>query len=219
MRRSRLFLTGVLVITAIVVVFGGDIRQAAYRLVTKDMFVDADRDPFDPGPAIGSHFPGLNARYQGNNVKLLSPFAGPRGTVLVALRSVDWCPFCMKQLIQLQQHRAAFDAAGIGLVAITYDTPEAQQRFARDQGISIPLISDIDATTFKTLGILNNDYQPGDDHYGIPFPGMIIVDAQGKVAGKLFVAGYRSRVSAEASANYAIAVLGEDSPSTSTHNQ
>ena len=42
---------------------------------------------------------------------------------VVASRSFDWCPYCMRQIIQLQEEKAGFDAAGIGMVAITYDDP------------------------------------------------------------------------------------------------
>ncbi len=208
MRSSRFFLAGAFAIAAIIFFFADETRQTAYNIATRDMFVSADTDNFDPGPAIGSDFPGLNARYHNQTISLLTPFAGTEGTLLVALRSVDWCPFCMKQLIQLQQHRAGFDAAGLGLVAITYDDPQTQQRFIDKRGITIPLLSDIDAISFKTLGILNREYQPGDEHYGIPYPGVIIVDRHGKVAGKLFVEAYSSRVDAASTLAYARRVLG-----------
>jgi len=179
------------------------VKQAAYDKVTENMFVPADIDNFDPGPAVGSHFPGVHASYQGQVVRQLTDFAGPRGTVLVASRSLSWCPFCMKQMIQLQEHKAEFDAAGIALVAITYDAPDVQQAFANERDITIPLLSDIDAMSFKTLGILNAGYQPGDDHYGIPYPGMIIIDTGGVVVGKLFVEAYSKRVDSQAALSYA----------------
>ncbi len=190
--------------------FRDPIKQAAYDRLTRDMFVAGDSDDFDPGPAVGSHFPGLNAVHGGRRIQLLEEFAGPRGTVLVASRSLDWCPYCMRQMIHLQQHKPDFDAAGIGLVAITYDTPEQQQAFARAHGITIPLLSDIDALSFKTLGILNERYQPGDFQYGIPHPGMIVIDPRGQVVGKLFVEAYSQRVASEAALAFAIEVLGEE---------
>ncbi|TXS95451.1 peroxiredoxin family protein [Parahaliea maris] len=183
------------------------VKQAAYDKVTENMFVPADTDDFDPGPAVGSHFPGVHARYQGQVIRQLADFAGPRGTVLVASRSMSWCPYCMKQMIQLQEHKADFDAAGIGLVGITYDAPEIQQAFAAERGITIPLLSDVDALSFKTLGILNAEYQPGDDHYGIPYPGMIVINPEGVVAGKLFIEAYSSRVDSRAALSYARQVL------------
>ena len=50
----------------------------------------------------------------------------------------------------------------------------------------------------KALGILNVDYAPGDDHYGIPYPGIFILDASMTIQGKLFLASYAQRVDASA---------------------
>lgn len=179
----------------------------AYDRITQDMFVAVDNDSFDPGPAVGSRFPGLQASYQGRAVTLIDEFAGPNGTVLIASRSLDWCPYCMRQMIQLQENRAGFEDAGIGMVAITYDDPEQQRAFIEKFGITIPVLSDVNALTFKTLGILNSDYEPGDFQYGIPYPGMIVIDPAGNVVGKLFLEAYSSRVDSAAALDFARGVL------------
>ncbi len=196
--------------TVTIYLYQDEVKEAAYSRLTDDMFLPADTDAFDPGPAVGSLFPGLRASYQGKEITLLTPFAGAHGTVLVASRSLDWCPYCMKQMVQLQEHKADFDKAGIGLVAITYDTPEEQKTFADAQGITIPLLSDIDAMSFKTLGILNEQYEEGDMQYGIPHPGMIVIDPQGKIVGKLFLEAYSTRVDSAAALAFAKTALEID---------
>lgn len=188
--------------------FREPLREFVYAQLTRDMFVDADTDDFDPGPVLGSSFPGLRATYAGQPITLLAPFAGRRGTLLVASRSLDWCPFCMRQMIQLQQSKADFDAAGIGMVAITYDDPALQRAFVDKHHISIPVLSDMDALTFRTLGILNEDYGPGDSRYGIPHPGMMVIDSNGIVVGKLFLEDYSARVDSTAALAFAKAALG-----------
>ncbi len=194
--------------TALIYIFRVDIKESAFNKLTENMFVPADNDSFDPGPALGSTFPGVRALYQGREINLLNPFAGTNGIAFVASRSLDWCPYCMKQLVQLQQYKADFDAAGISLVAITYDTPDLQQQFIDKFGITIPVLSDINALTFKTLGILNTDYVPGDPQYGIPYPGMIVIDTQGQVVGKLFLEAYSVRVDSPAALAFASEALG-----------
>jgi peroxiredoxin len=189
--------------------FRQQIKEAAYDSITENMFVEEDSDSFDPGPAIGSRFPGLNATYRGDTITLIEPFAGPAGTLLMASRSFDWCPYCMKQMIELNRSAQAFADAGIGLVAITYDSPEQQQAFAERHGITVPILSDVDTLSFRTLGILNPDYQPGDTAYGIPYPGMIIIAPDGRVVGKLFLEGYSTRVSAAAALTYASQQLAQ----------
>ena len=187
--------------------FRAPVKEAAYGALTANMFVAVDSDAFDPGPAIGSRFPGVNATWRGEEVRRLEGFAGPNGTVFVATRSADWCPYCMKQMIQLQEHKAAYDEAGIGIVAMTYDEPGLQQAFVDKWGIEYPLLHDVDTLSFKTLGILNKSYDPGDDAYGIPYPGTIVIDPQGTVVGKLFLEAYSVRVDALSALQFALESL------------
>ena len=201
-----------LLVLALAYVFREPLKELAFTVLTQNMFVARDNDDFDPGPATGSFFPGLQATYQGRRITLINEFAGRNGTVFIASRSVDWCPYCMRQMIQLQEHKAGFDAAGIGMVAITYDEPALQQAFIDKFAITIPVLADVDALSFKTLGILNEDYMPGDFQYGIPHPGMIVIDPAGKVVGKLFLEAYSSRVDAAAALAFARTALGIDTP-------
>ncbi|MFK7733822.1 MAG: redoxin domain-containing protein [Pseudomonadales bacterium] len=103
----------------------------------------------------------------------------------------------MAQFVQLQSKLSDFTAAGIGLVGLTYDAPETQQTFVQKNSIEYPFLSDIDAFTVKALGILDQGYAPGDGAYGIPYPGIFIVDANRKIVGKVFIDGYSKRVTAE----------------------
>jgi len=197
-----------LLTVGIMYVFREPIKEMAFARLTQDMFVSGDNDDFDPGPAVGSRFPGLQAIYNGRTVTLLDEFAGVNGTAFIASRSYDWCPYCMRQMIQLQETKADFDAAGIGMVAITYDEPALQQVFIDKFDITIPVLSDVDALTFKTLGILNEEYVTGDFQYGIPHPGMIVIDPHGTVVGKLFLEAYSSRVDSLAALAFAKSALG-----------
>lgn len=103
----------------------------------------------------------------------------------------------------MQAYLDSFRQAGIGVVAITYDSPELQQQFVDKAGLHYPLISDIDAASMQALGILNTQYQPGDANYGIPYPGIFVVDPEGTIVGKLFLEGYTTRVDAAAVLDYA----------------
>ncbi|MDG2047515.1 MAG: redoxin domain-containing protein [Halioglobus sp.] len=188
------------------------LKQLVFAQITQDMFVTEDTDSFDPGPAINSHFPGLQAIYQGRSITLINEFTGVNGTVIIASRSFEWCPYCMRQIIQLQEHKAEFEEAGVGMVAITYDDPTLQQAFIDKFDITIPVVSDVNGLSFKTLGILNEEFKPGEFQYGIPHPGMIVVNPDGKVVGKLFLEAYSSRVSATAALAFARTTLGLDLP-------
>jgi len=211
MRNALSIITALLLLLlALAYLFREPLKEIAFARLTQDMFVASDSDDFDPGPAVGSHFPGLQATYQGRTVTLINEFASVNGTVFLASRSYDWCPYCMRQLIQLQENKASFDAAGISIVAITYDEPALQQAFIDKFAVTIPVLSDVSALSFKTLGILNENYSAGDLHYGIPHPGMIIIDPAGEVVGKLFLEDYSSRVDAMAALAFARTALGLD---------
>ena len=110
--------------------------------------------------------------------------------------------------MQLQEQVANFKEAGIGIVAITYDSPELQQVFIDAASITYPLLSDIDAATIKTLGILNEQYEPGETAYGIPHPGVFVIDPGMNIVGKIFVEDYQVRVDGEGTLAYALQVLG-----------
>ncbi|MFT4519541.1 MAG: peroxiredoxin [Halioglobus sp.] len=113
----------------------------------------------------------------------------------------------MVQFVQLQSNLQAFQDAGINVVAITYDSPELQQQFIDKNSISYPFLSDIDAHTVNALGILNEDHQPGDDNYGIPHPGIFVVNSDKKIVGKIVLDSYQKRVDAQAVLAYAIQQL------------
>jgi peroxiredoxin len=211
-RTLKILAALLLLVLALAYVFREPLKELAFAVLTQTMFVASDNDDFDPGPAVGSNFPGLQATYQGRSITLINEFAGRNGTVFIASRSFDWCPYCMRQMIQLQDYKADFDAAGIGMVAITYDAPARQQAFIDKFGITIPLLSDVDALSFKTLGILNEEYQPGDFQFGIPHPGMIVIAPTGKVVGKLFLEAYSARVDSAATLAFARTALGIDHP-------
>jgi peroxiredoxin len=92
---------------------------------------------------------------------------------------------------------------------ITYDAPDLQRAFIDASNIDYPLISDVDAATMIALGILNEAYAPGEDAYGIPHPGVFVVNPEHEIVGKIFIESYRERVDAEGTLRYALEVLAD----------
>jgi len=95
------------------------------------------------------------------------------------------------------------------VVALTYDSPQQQQAFVEKNQIDYPFLSDVEAYSVNALGILNQQYQPGDKNYGIPYPGIFILNPKLEIVGKIFVDGYKTRVSADAVLAYALESLNE----------
>ena len=97
--------------------------------------------------------------------------------------------------MELQQHLDAIRREGLGVAAISYDSIGALKSFADRQHITYPLLSDPDSKIIRAFDILNETTKPGTLTYGIPYPGIYVVDAQGKVLSKYFEDDYKDRVS------------------------
>ena len=97
--------------------------------------------------------------------------------------------------MELQQNLDRIRKEGLGVAAISYDSIGALKSFADRQHIAYPLLSDPDSKIIRAYDILNETTKPGTLTYGIPYPGVYIVDAQGKVVSKYFEDDYRDRVS------------------------
>lgn len=82
---------------------------------------------------------------------------------------------------------------GIEVAAMTYDKREAGRKFTQRAGIEFPILQDVNQVHVKRFGILNRDYAPGHRVYGIPHPGMLLLDNKGVVRFKLAEEGYRKR--------------------------
>ena len=105
--------------------------------------------------------------------------------------------------MQLQGSLGTYEQAGIGVLTLTYDSPTLQQAFVDKFSITYPLLSDVDAASVTALGILDTEYRPGDSNYGIPYPGVFVLDTKQQVVGKVFIDGYEKRVDAAGVLAYA----------------
>lgn len=144
-----------------------------------------------PGLAIGKPAPDFALKNQDGETVQLSELTKQGQVALVFYRSADWCPFCQKHLIELQAGLAEIKAAGVQLVGISYDNPEALKRFAAKQNLGFPLLSDSGSKTIKAYGLLNEDASGRAE--GVPHPVTLIVDSAGVIRAKLGFDGYRQR--------------------------
>ena len=107
--------------------------------------------------------------------------------------------------------------SGIGIAAISYDSPAVLADFAERRGITYPLLADVGSSVVTEFGILNTVAAEGmgpnqDDPdviadvakyvsvfgstqaiVGTPFPGTFMLDAQGHVSSRFFEEFYRER--------------------------
>lgn len=83
---------------------------------------------------------------------------------------------------------------GIALFAISNDPVPHLAEFADEEGVTFPLLSDDGSAFIRRLGILNDLIDPGEPRYGIPFPGVYALSADGSVLRKYFYQHYRERI-------------------------
>jgi peroxiredoxin len=145
------------------------------------------------GPQAGQAVPDFRLQDAQGKVWTRDSIMGPKGAMLVFSRSVDWCPYCKTQVIELQSRLGELKAQGLGLAVITYDSPAILADFSRRRGITFPLLSDPGSQTIKAYGILNTTVAAGTSNYGIPFPGTFLIDRAGKVTSRFFEEAYQER--------------------------
>ena len=119
--------------------------------------------------------------------------------------------------MELQGRVAELRSKGIGLATISYDSREVLADFAKRQGITFPMLSDVGSATIRRYGILNTVAeealgpngkdpavladlqryvtvtQPAERFRGIPFPGTFMLDTQGRVTSRFFEDFYWER--------------------------
>ncbi|GHE77810.1 peroxiredoxin family protein [Thalassotalea profundi] len=156
--------------------------------------VAAEQQSLAIGPNAGEMAPAITVKNNQGNVETIESLSAEKGLIILFFRSADWCPFCKKHLIELNNEAQKFKDLGYGLAGISYDNSEVLTSFTQEQKISYPLLSDQQAKTMLSYDILNDEYKIGDRNYGIPYPGVVVIDKAGKITHKYFFHGYKKRV-------------------------
>jgi hypothetical protein len=95
--------------------------------------------------------------------------------------------------VELQRRYDDIRRQGLGLIAVSYDSPETLRKFADSRQITFPLISDPGSAIIRRYGLLNESVDPKSRSNGIPHPGTLIVDRKGVVTSRFFEDAYQER--------------------------
>lgn len=98
--------------------------------------------------------------------------------------------------MQLERKRAAFEAEGVNVAAISNDRVEALQHFADRAGIGYPLLSDPDSAIIRDFGVLNEDIPQDHRFFGIPHPVEFLLGPERAVVEKFHEDDYKDRYTA-----------------------
>lgn len=147
--------------------------------------------------SIGDIAPDYTLSDQSGDVRTPDALKGENGSVVVFYRSAAWCPYCQKQLIDLSEYHDKFAEQGYELVGISYDNQEVLQKFYQKHDISFPLLSDEGSKVINAFGILNEDLVVGSKAYGVPYPAVYVINAEGEITHVFAEEGYKDRPTPE----------------------
>lgn len=145
------------------------------------------------GPAIGSQAPDAEVALASGEVVELSGLSGEAGTAIAFVRSLDWCPYCKQQAMDLEAAKAPLEEAGWTLVGLSYDAPDILSGFAEEKALTYTLVSDEGSDAIRAFGLLNEEMREGSRYWGIPHPAIVFVRTDGTVAAVLREDGYKER--------------------------
>ena len=149
------------------------------------------------GPVVGQPAPEVSVVGPDGAVSFMD-IAGEKGTVIAFFRSAEWCPYCKKQLIDLEAAAAPLAEAGWTLAGVSYDSPEILAGFKAEKDLSYALYSDTGSAAIDAFRLRNHEMQPGSRYDGIPHPAIVFIGSDGVVKAVMREEGYKDRPAIEA---------------------
>jgi AhpC/TSA family/Disulphide bond corrector protein DsbC len=96
--------------------------------------------------------------------------------------------------VQLQSAKQRFEAQGLKLAAISYDSRAILKDFAKRHKIEFPLLADPNSEIIRSFNVLNAEAKGMTK--GMALPGFFYVDSDGVIREKYFTAKYTDRLTA-----------------------
>ncbi|MGV6802149.1 MAG: redoxin domain-containing protein [bacterium] len=147
------------------------------------MAVTASAQNSDLGPDIGEALPhDLAIKGQPGFDQLVAE----KGMVLYFIRSVTWCPYCKKQVIETSAHYQDFIQRGYSVVFVSYDDAQDQAKFKTSKGLKVSFVSDPNSVIIDAFGLRNMGYDEASFAYGTPYPVTFIVDSEKRIQAKFY---------------------------------
>jgi peroxiredoxin len=170
-------------VLAIAAMLGGGLSPA----------VHAQGPAAELGVARGIEAPAIAGVNQAGAPVSFATLKGENGLVIAFVRSADWCPFCQKQMQDLNTIADELKARGFGLAALSYDSVDTLAKFAKAKKIGYTLISDPDSNVIDAFGLRNLEVAGNKRFDGIPHPAIYVIGADGRILDKLYEEKYTKR--------------------------
>lgn len=159
----------------------------------------------DLGPAVGARSPVTDFALASGGTASLADLSGPEGVVIYFNRSLDWCPICLRQALEVNAALEQFEAAGWGVAVLTYDDAETLARVADRRGLEMALLPDPEIAVIDAFDVRDPIYaDPNHMAHGVPYPIAFAIRPDATIAGKFWheaglgeERGYATRVTVD----------------------
>jgi peroxiredoxin len=118
---------------------------------------------------------------------------GEKGIAVFFVRSADWCPFCMGELIDVNRHLSRFRNFGLAVVSVSVDDVSKIAAFAETRNIGYKMLSDPHGDINLDLGIRDTQYPAGSAAFGVPRPTLYVIDRSGVIRLRYQEPTYKTR--------------------------
>ena len=162
------------------------------------------------GLNVNDNAPNLTSTDQNGKTIVLKDLL-KKGSVVIVFYRGEWCPYCNKQLMELQDSMALIINKGASIIAVS---PEKQENIAKtiqktkatysiisDDSLKImsayKVAFELDDQTnekYKKWGI-NLSEKNGSNGNNLPVPAVYIINKEGKITYRYFDINYKKRVS------------------------
>ncbi len=161
---------------------------------------------------ISSEIPDVQLKNMNDEIVRLKELVSQKPSILVFYRG-GWCPYCNRQLSDLNEIEEQLYEIGYQLLAISPDKPEKLRTTLDKNELGYTLLSDSPINVSKAFGIafkvdqetidryksigLDLEKDSGYDHHLLPVPAVYIVNTDGIVKFNYVNPDYKERINGE----------------------
>ena len=169
--------------------------QSSKQLESKPETVVApitEAESIDAGLSVGEQVPVKASLLTTEGETNLGQILQKGPALVVFTRSVEWCPYCQTQLKSINAIVGDLQDRGYNLYGLSYDSPDQQDRFSKNQALQYDMLSDQSSTVIDAFGLRDPQYTEGRA-VGVPYASVFLIDRSGKIIAKSVSGDYKKR--------------------------
>lgn len=149
-------------------------------------------ESIDAGLAVGEQVPLTTSLLTSGGETSLGQILENSPALVVFTRSVEWCPYCQTQLKSINAIVGDLKERGYNLYGLSYDSPDKQDRFSKNQMLQYEMLSDQPSAVIDGFGLRDPQYTEGRA-VGVPYASVFLIDKSGKIIARMVSGDYKKR--------------------------